>query len=64
MVTVLTVLVVVALASVVVVLGAGMVGLARGMDPYKSNRLMQWRVGLQGAALLLFLVLITLLRHQ
>ncbi len=61
--TVLTVLVVLALASVVAVLAAGLVGLARGMDPHRSNRLMQWRVGLQGAALLLFLLLITLLRH-
>ena len=57
MTMVLTVLVVLALASVVLVLGAGLIGLARGMDPHRSNRLMQWRILLQGAALVLFLTL-------
>jgi hypothetical protein len=44
------------------VLFAGLVGLARGGgDPARSNQLMRWRVILQGAALLLFLLLMTLL---
>ena len=45
------------------VLFAGLVGLAKGGgDPARSNQLMRWRVILQGAALLLFLLLMTLLR--
>jgi hypothetical protein len=45
------------------VLFAGLVGLARG-DGHgaRSNQLMRWRVILQGAALLLFALLMTLLR--
>ena len=45
------------------VLIAGMVGMVRGGgDPRRSNRLMRWRVILQGAALLLFALLMSLLR--
>ena len=45
------------------VLFAGLLGLARGGgNPLRSNRLMRWRVILQGAALLLFMLLMTLLR--
>ena len=44
------------------VLFAGLLGLARGGDPARSNQLMRWRVILQGAALLLFMLLMTLLR--
>jgi hypothetical protein len=45
------------------VLFAGMVGMVRGGDnPRRSNKLMQWRVILQGAALLLFAILMSLLR--
>jgi hypothetical protein len=43
--------------SILVVLGLGMVGVARGGSPQRSNRLMQWRVGLQGLALLIFVLL-------
>ena len=35
-----------------------------GGDPARSNRLMRWRVILQGAALLLLALLMTLLRHS
>lgn len=46
------------------VLIAGMVGMVRGGgDPARSNRLMRWRVILQGAALLLLAILMSLLRH-
>ena len=46
------------------VLVAGMVGLVRGGgDPVRSNALMRWRVILQGVALLLFIVLLSLLRQ-
>ncbi len=44
------------------VLVAGMVGVVRDGDPRRSNRLMQWRVILQGAAILLFAIMVSLLR--
>ena len=47
------------------VLIVGMVGMVRGGgDPARSNRLMRWRVILQGAALLLLAILMTLLKHS
>jgi hypothetical protein len=45
------------MAAILGVLGAGMVGVARGGSPARSNRLMQWRVILQGVALLIFVLL-------
>jgi hypothetical protein len=60
--TFLIVLMGILLLSVLGVLVAGMVGMARGVDPRRSNRLMQWRVLLQGAAILLFAILMSLLR--
>jgi len=45
------------------VLFAGLIGLARGGgDPVRSNQLMRWRVILQAAALLLFILMMSLLR--
>jgi Hypoxia induced protein conserved region len=45
------------------VLFAGLIGVARGGDePRRSNRLMRWRVLLQAAALLLFLLMLGLRR--
>ncbi len=50
--------------GVVGVLFAGLIGVARGGgDPERSNRLMRWRIILQAAAILLFLLLVTLLRQ-
>jgi hypothetical protein len=43
--------------AVVGVLGAGMVGVVRDGDPARSNRLMRWRVILQGLALAIFALL-------
>lgn len=61
--TFLTVLVVLLMFATVAVLIAGMVGLVRGGgDPRRSNRLMRWRVILQGAALILFAILMSLLK--
>ena len=44
---------------------SGLIGLARNGDGAagraRSNKLMQWRVGLQGAALVLFVLLLSLL---
>jgi hypothetical protein len=45
------------LLGVLGVLGAGVIGVARGGDPVRSNRLMRWRVVLQGVALLIFVLL-------
>jgi hypothetical protein len=44
------------------VLIVGVIGMVRENDPRRSNKLMQWRVLLQAAAILLFIVLMTLLR--
>ena len=61
--TVLMILVALAMLGTLGVLFAGLVGLARGgSNPGRSNALMRWRVVLQGAALLLFMLLISLWR--
>ena len=44
------------------VLIAGLFGLVRDGDPRRSNKLMQWRVVLQGATILLFVIFMSLLR--
>ncbi len=51
----ITVLIVVALLSVVAVLMTGVVGMAKGGDFNRKhgNKLMRWRVALQGTAVLL-----------
>ena len=64
----LTILVGLTMLGVVGVLFAGLLGLARGGsdasgNPGRSNALMRWRVVLQGIALVLFALLLTLLRH-
>ncbi len=59
----LTILVAISMAATLGVLFAGMLGLARGgNDPRRSNRLMRWRVVLQGVTLLLFVLLLSLLK--
>jgi NADH:ubiquinone oxidoreductase subunit 6 (subunit J) len=61
--TFLVILVVLAMLGTVGVLFAGVLGLVRGgADAARSNALMRWRVVLQGAALLLFMLLMSLLR--
>lgn len=56
--TALMVLVGIAMLGVLGVLFAGMVGLVRGDgNPQRSNKLMQYRVILQGVALALFALL-------
>jgi hypothetical protein len=63
MITFLTILVGLAMLATFGVLVAGMVGMVRGGgDPMRSNVLMRWRVVLQGVALLLFIILLSLLR--
>ena len=61
--TLLTILIALLMLGTLGVLFAGLFGLVRGGgDPARSNRLMRWRVILQGAALLLFALLMTLLK--
>jgi hypothetical protein len=61
--TFLTILVGLLMLATLGVLFAGMIGLVRGGgNPQRSNQLMRWRVILQGAALLLFALLMTLLK--
>lgn len=60
--TVLIILLVLAMLGVLGVLAAGMIGMVRGGDPRRSNKLMQWRIILQAAALLLFVLLLSMLR--
>ncbi len=52
-----------AMVATLVVLGFGVVQMIRGGDPRRSNKLMQYRVVLQGVALLLFAILMMLFRH-
>ena len=61
--TFLTILVALLMFATLGVLFAGLFGLVRGGgNPARSNQLMRWRVILQGAALLLFALLMTLLK--
>ena len=53
----LMVLLLIVMLAVVGVLIAGMVGVARGADGARSNRLMRWRVILQGLAIAIFALL-------
>lgn len=58
-----TVLVLLAMAATLVVLGFGLVQLVRGGNPRRSNKLMQYRVLFQGLALLLFALLMMVFKH-
>ncbi len=58
--TFLTIMVALLMFATLGVLFAGLFGLVRGGgNPQRSNRLMRWRVILQGAALLLFALLMS-----
>ncbi len=64
MITLLTILVALAMLGTLGVLFAGMLGLARGGgSPERSNALMRWRVLLQFAAIILFVLLMSMLKH-
>ena len=60
---VLPVLVVLAMLATLGVLLFGVINMAKGGNPQRSNKLMQLRVWMQGAALLLF-VIFMLLFHR
>ncbi|HEX3883695.1 MAG TPA: twin transmembrane helix small protein [Stellaceae bacterium] len=55
--TILTILLGLALAGVLAILGAGLVTIVRGGNPQRSNKLMQARVIMQGIALLILALL-------
>ncbi len=57
------ILVVIAMLGALGSLGLGVINMARGNDPRRSNKLMQSRVLLQGLALLLFSLFMLLFRH-
>jgi ABC-type Na+ efflux pump permease subunit len=57
------ILVVIAMLGALGALGLGVINMARGNDPRRSNKLMQSRVLLQGLALLLFALFMLLFRH-
>jgi len=61
--TLLIVLVVAAMLATLGVLGFGVVQMIRGGDPRRQNKLMQMRVVLQGLALILFMILMTIIRR-
>jgi hypothetical protein len=60
--TFLMILMGVLLVATLGVLLAGVIGMGRETDPRRSNKLMQWRVILQGSAILLFVIVMSLLR--
>jgi hypothetical protein len=52
----------IALLAVLGTLGMGIIQMAKGGDPHRSNRLMQQRVILQGIAIALFAILLFLVK--
>lgn len=54
--SVFPILVVLAALGALSALALGVINMARGNNPQRSQKLMQWRVVLQGLALLLFAV--------
>jgi ABC-type Na+ efflux pump permease subunit len=60
----LTILLVLAMLGTLTVLAFGIVGMFRGGDPRRSNKLMQSRVIMQALALLLLAMLMLLGRHS
>ena len=59
---IMTVLIGIMMFATLGVLIAGFVGLLRDGDPRRSNKLMQWRIVLQGVTVLLFVIFMSLLR--
>lgn len=59
----LLVLVGVAMVATLGILFMGLFQMVRGGDPRRSNKLMQNRVLLQGIALVLFIIFLSLVKH-
>ncbi len=60
---VLPAMVVVAMLATLGTLFFGLISMAKGDNPQRSNKLMQSRVLLQGLALLLFVIFMMIYRH-
>ncbi len=61
--TILTILVALGMLATLGMLFAGILGLGKdATDPLRSNRLMRWRVVLQGVTLVLFMLLLSISR--
>jgi hypothetical protein len=61
---VLPVLVVIAMLGALGALAYGVVNMAKGGNPRRSNKIMQYRVLLQGLALILFAIFMLLFRRH
>jgi hypothetical protein len=61
--SILVFLIPVAMLATLVVLGLGVAQMIRGGNPRRSNKLMQYRVVLQGVALLLFAMLMMMFKR-
>jgi len=61
---ILPVLIVVAMLGALGALAFGVYQMARGGDPRRSNKIMQYRVLLQGVALALFALFMMIYRHH
>ena len=57
------ILVVIAMLAALGSLGLGLVNMARGDNPQRSNKLMRSRVLFQGLAILFFVIFMLLFRH-
>jgi hypothetical protein len=57
----MTIVIGIMLLATLGVLLTGLLGLVRSGDPRRSNKLMQWRVLLQGTTILLFVIFMSLL---
>ena len=57
------ILIALAMLGALAALGLGVINMARGNNPRRSNRLMASRVMLQGLALLLFALFMLFFRH-
>jgi hypothetical protein len=60
--TVFMILIGLAMLATLGMLGMGLVGMARGSEPRRANKLMQYRILFQGVALLLFAIFIFMLK--
>ena len=58
------ILVVLAMLGALGSLGLGLISMARGNDPHRSNRLMRSRVMFQALAILFFVLFMVLIGHR
>jgi hypothetical protein len=58
------ILVVIAMLGALGSLGLGLISMARGNDPHRSNRLMRSRVMFQALAILFFVLFMVLVGHR